>query len=207
MREQLPVLQCPSDESVTLNSLKQYQWVGCEVSLTSYKGVLGDTFLGRVDGGIFSNDESQYPSGAYTKPGPAFKPDPRDCHRDTRCRGIFYRQTFQRPVKMARVTDGASNTFMIGEDVPLYNKHSTAFFSNGDWCSCNIPLNFGLNEPEPETFALAWWDAQGFRSRHPGGANFCLVDGSVRFVSESVDNTLYRTSCTRDGGELVSESF
>ncbi|MGI9455755.1 MAG: DUF1559 domain-containing protein, partial [Aeoliella sp.] len=168
MREQLPILQCPTDESVTQTSTTQFQWVGCEVALTSYKGVLGDTFLGREDGGIFSNDESQYPSGVYNKPGPAFKPDPRDCHRDARCRGIFFRQSFQRPVKISKVTDGTSNTFMIGEDVPLFNRHSVAFFSNGDWCSGNIPLNFGLNEPDPESFSLAWWDAQGFRSRHPG---------------------------------------
>ncbi|WP_425399159.1 DUF1559 domain-containing protein [Aeoliella sp.] len=207
MREQLAVLQCPSDASVAQNSRQQFQWVGCEVSLTSYKGVLGDTWLGREDGGIFSNDESQYPSGQYNKPGPAFKPDPRDCHRDTRCRGIFFRQSFQQPVKISKVTDGTSNTFMIGEDVPLYNRHSTAFYSNGDWCSCNIPLNFGLNQPDPDSFSLAWWDAQGFRSQHPGGANFCLVDGSVRFIAETIDNTLYRTSCTRNGGEVVSESF
>ncbi len=198
MREQLPVLQCPSDDSVQRNSEEQFQWVGCEVSLTSYKGVLGDTWLGRVDGGIFSNDESQFPTGIYNRGGD------RDCHRDPRCRGIFYRHTFQRPVTIAKITDGTSNTFMIGEDVPEFNKHSAAFYSNGDWCSCNIPLNFGLNEPDPGTFALVWWEAQGFRSRHPGGANFCLADGSVRFIVETVDNTLYRTSCTRNGGEVVA---
>lgn len=207
MREQLPVLQCPSDDSVQSNSEEQFQWVGCEVSLTSYKGVLGDTFLGSgdpeanigSDGGFFGNEESRFPSGIYDK-----RPTARDCHRDTRCRGIFYRHTFQRPVTIAKITDGTSNTFMIGEDVPEFNKHSTAFYSNGDWCSCNIPLNSGLNHPEPDVYARAWWDAQGFRSRHPGGANFCLADGSVRFVAETVDNTLYRTSCTRNGGEVVA---
>lgn len=148
MREQLPILQCPSDPQVKENSYGQFQWLGCEVSLTSYKGVIGDTWLGRRDGGLFSNDESQFPSGIYN----SNDPEPRDCHRDTRCRGIFYRHTFQRPVKISQVTDGTSNTFMIGEDVPLYNRHSAAFYSNGDWCSCNIPLNFGLNTLDTKNF-------------------------------------------------------
>ena len=104
---------------------------------------------------------------------------------------------------IAKVTDGTSKTFMIGEDVPEYNYHSTAFYANGSWCSCNAPLNFGLGQ-HPERIAVdAWYDAQGFRSKHPGGVHFCLADGSVRFVSEDTDNVLYRTSCTRNGGESV----
>jgi prepilin-type processing-associated H-X9-DG protein len=86
-------------------------------------------------------------------------------------------------------------------------QHSAAFYSNGSHCSCNTPLNFGLRE-NPETFAIQFWfDAQGFRSRHPGGAQFCLADGSVRFISDSIDNVFYRTSCTRDGAEIVPGEF
>jgi prepilin-type processing-associated H-X9-DG protein len=93
---------------------------------------------------------------------------------------------------------------MIGEDIPLFNLHSAAFYSNGDTCSCNTPLNYGLNQV-PELFRVAQWDARGFRSRHPGGLHFALVDGSVRFVVDSVDNVVYRTSCTRNGGESLGE--
>lgn len=206
MKSQLEVLHCPTDESALLLSNSQFQWVGCEVAVSSYKGVLGDTWLGQRDGGLFNNDASQYPSGQYEErsPNPA---DQRDCHRDIRCDGIFFRHSFQRPVRISKVTDGTSKTFMIGEDVSTFNRHSTAFYSNGDWCSCNIPLNYGLLEQDPEQFSLAWWDAQGFRSRHPGGGQFCLVDGSARFVADSVDNVLYRTTCTRNGGESVAEGF
>jgi prepilin-type N-terminal cleavage/methylation domain-containing protein/prepilin-type processing-associated H-X9-DG protein len=207
MKTQLDVLQCPSDESVSFLASDQFQWVGCDTALTSYKGVLGDTFLGEVEGSTFNNNASQFPSGNYDRPGPAFLPTQRDCHRDVRCRGIFWRHTFQKPVRIATITDGTSNTVMIGEDVPEFNRHSVAFYSNGDWCSCNIPLNFGLTDPDPQAFSLVWWDAQGFRSRHPAGANFCLADGSVRFVADQVDNVVYRTSCTRNGGEAVSESL
>jgi hypothetical protein len=106
-------------------------------------------------------------------------------------------------VKIAKVTDGTSKTFMLGEDVPEYNRHSAAFYSNGSWCSCNSPLNYGIGQ-DPETIADYWYDAQGFRSKHPGGVQFCLADGSARFLSDNVDNVAYRVSCTRDGNEIVA---
>lgn len=213
MKTQLSVLQCPSDGEVTKLDSNQYQWSRCEVARTSYKGVLDDTMLGETDGTIFANDDSKYPSGNYSEnPAAAAGTSLRDCHRDFRCRGIFFRQSFQRPVKIAKVIDGTSKTIMIGEDVPDYNRHSAAFYANGDWCSCNIPLNYGMNAPPapapPDAGAVIdWWNWQGFRSNHPGGIHFCLADGSVRFVSETIDGETFRTSCTRDAGEVARESL
>jgi len=202
MQTQLNILQCPSDGSVKLLSNQQFQWTGCDVALTSYKGVIDDTVMGESDGTTFTNDQSEYPSGIYNEP-PGIGATPRDCHRDYRCRGIFFRQSYRRPVKISKITDGTSKTLMVGEDVPEFNRHSAAFYSNGDTCSCNTPLNYGLNQ-DPETFAIVQWEARGFRSRHPGGVQFCLADGSVRFIADGIDNTLYRTSCTRNGDELVA---
>jgi prepilin-type processing-associated H-X9-DG protein len=131
-----------------------------------------------------------------------------DCHRDLRCRGIFFRHSYRRPVKIAKVTDGTSKTLMIGEDVPDYNLHSTAYYSNGDWCSCNLPLNHGMAlAPQHPPFLATWWEGQAFRSKHPGGVHFCLVDGSVRFLVENMDNTTFRTSCTRNGDETTTEGL
>jgi prepilin-type N-terminal cleavage/methylation domain-containing protein len=208
MKTQLPVLQCPSDDSVLQLSKEQFQWGPfCTVALTSYKGVIDDTVMGETDGTSFYNDEPipEYGSGLYTEPQPAYT-SARDCHRDTRCRGIFFRQTFKKPVKIATVTDGTSKTLMIGEDIPEFNRHSAAFYSNGDTCSCNTPLNYGLNQ-NPVEFRETQWEARGFRSRHPGGVLFCLVDGSVRFLADNVDNVLYRISCTRNGNESLGENL
>ena len=96
----------------------------------------------------------QYISGPYTEPPPSYYPNgPHDCHNNLRCRGIFFRQSFQRPVKISSVTDGTSHTFMIGENLPDYDNHSTAYYGNGDWCSCNIPLN-NLLTSDPATLNL-----------------------------------------------------
>jgi hypothetical protein len=205
MKTQLTVLQCPSDESVKRLSDRQFQWKPCPVATTSYKGVLDDTFLGDAStiygdaSTIYGNDTTPYPSGRIYKRDP----NVRDCHRGTRCRGIFYRNTWLVPVTMAKITDGTSKTLMIGEDVPAYNDHSAAFYSNGDWCSCNLPLNLFMNLAPELADPTAWWDAQGFRSRHPGLVQFAACDGSVHTLSDGVDNVVFRTSCTRDAGESV----
>jgi prepilin-type N-terminal cleavage/methylation domain-containing protein len=208
MQTELPILRCPTDPSNTRIREDQAEWdiatggAAIPVAVTNYKGVADDTFLGQTFGGTVSNDASTYPSGIYTDPPPVYDSgSTRDCHNNLRCRGIFFRQSFQRPVKIASVTDGTSKTLMIGESLPDYDNHSVAFYGNGDWCSCNLPLNNLLNV-DPATLNLRfWWDQQSFRSLHPGGAQFGLADGSVRFVSDSIDNQTYRTACTRNGGE------
>ncbi len=43
------------------------------------------------------------------------------------------------------------------------------------------------------------------RSGHPGGANLLLCDGSVRFVSSSIDLSLWRSLATMDGGEAHTD--
>jgi hypothetical protein len=55
-----------------------------------------------------------------------------------------------------------------------------------------------------------WWtpsakDAHAAaRSKHPSGVVAALADGSVRFISESIDQELWRSIGTRDGGEAVT---
>jgi prepilin-type processing-associated H-X9-DG protein len=219
MQTQLKVLQCPSDTTELRVRDDQSEWNAPKtmVFVTNYKGVLDDTYLGegfpqntdpaRNNGKGFSNDGPgvTYISGVYKEPPPDYYPQgPHDCHNNLRCRGIFFRQSYQRPVKISSVTDGTSHTLMIGETLPDYDNHSTAYYGNGDWCSCNIPLNYLVNEDPAMLKPIYWADQQGFRSRHPGGVHFCLVDGSVRFITDTIDNQTYRVACTRNAGEPLS---
>ncbi|MBY0527645.1 MAG: DUF1559 domain-containing protein, partial [Gemmataceae bacterium] len=47
-------------------------------------------------------------------------------------------------------------------------------------------------------FALA-------RSYHQGGVNMAMVDGSVRFVPDTIDATIYKALGSRNGGEVPGE--
>ena len=42
------------------------------------------------------------------------------------------------------------------------------------------------------------------RSRHPGGVNACMCDGSVKFISETIDRDTWHALWTRAGGEVAS---
>ena len=71
MKTQLSVLQCPSDASVKELSNQQYEFGGCDVALTSYKGIIDDACANELGGGTFSNDTpDEYRSGNYTEPAP-----------------------------------------------------------------------------------------------------------------------------------------
>jgi len=42
------------------------------------------------------------------------------------------------------------------------------------------------------------------RSYHPGGVNVGLADGSVRFVSDSIQFAVWKAFGTRSGGDLFA---
>jgi prepilin-type processing-associated H-X9-DG protein len=178
---ELQVLKCPSDNAPKWQSTSEFQWNPIPVAVTSYKGVIGDT---RMGGG------SSVHTGGTTP----------DCHNTIGCNGLFYRNVYQEKITFAGILDGTSNTFAVGEDVPKENDHSAWAYSNGDYASCHAPLNYF---PKPNPTPGTWPNVMSFRSRHPAGANFCLADGSVRFIRQSIAHNLYRALSTRKGGEPV----
>ena len=46
-----------------------------------------------------------------------------------------------------------------------------------------------------------------FASLHPGGANFLMADGSVRFVTDRIDFRIYQALSTIQGRETIPGDF
>ena len=106
---------------------------------------------------------------------------------------------YERPRRKADVRDGLSNTFLLGEDVPRYDIYCSWPYANNVHSTCAIPPNY--NEHADPT---DWPNVQSFRSEHAGGLHFALADGSLRFISNSIDLELYRALATIAGREVVS---
>ena len=195
---QLPIFTCPSDPSA-IPSENQWWWSKVSTATTSYKGVLGDSAI--TDGLQQGN-----PNASQFTAFPGFGSGP-DCHNTTGCNGLIWRGNYFSPIELRSITDGQSNTFMVGESVVSQDFHSAAYFADGSWASCGIPLNFfrlGLEPNEIKT--IGWFDMRGFKSLHPSGAQFVMADGSVHFVTENIDGAIYRALATRDGEETASLS-
>lgn len=185
--QQIPVLTCPSDESATPRE-DLWHWP-FQTASTSYKGVAGDTAVG----------ESFGAPTLWTSPEWGSAPD---CFERLGCNGLFWRFSYYEPTNYKRISDGLSNTFLIGESVVEQDLHAAALFSDGDWASCNQQLNYFV--PNLESVKQDWFDVRGFRSNHPGGANFAHADASIHFINEGIDHLVYRGLSTKDGGEVVS---
>jgi prepilin-type N-terminal cleavage/methylation domain-containing protein/prepilin-type processing-associated H-X9-DG protein len=134
--------------------------------------------------------------------------------------------------KIAYVMDGTSNTILLGENAGREDVYrngvlvapavanntlpNCARARGGAWATNDNPFEIGqrilwctgsLTTPPPSPMKINASNEWGylFSSLHSGGANVCLADGSVRFLS---DNTALRTLgslATRAGGEVITE--
>jgi prepilin-type N-terminal cleavage/methylation domain-containing protein/prepilin-type processing-associated H-X9-DG protein len=120
--------------------------------------------------------------------------------------------------RFADVTDGLSNTIMVGET--RQQQCADAFgprWGSGTHTSVHgyVPdYRFAINYPcggdpicgsYPRTskyyqLQYAW----GFGSWHTNGANFVLGDGSVRFLPNSMAFSVFQAMCSIQGGEVIN---
>jgi prepilin-type processing-associated H-X9-DG protein len=161
---------------------------------------------------------ASYPQGVYigvTSYGVNFGTQPF-----TSTDGVIYTDSL---VKIPNITDGTSNTLLLGErsnldpnwqylnSAPLGGYWSGWIF--GGWYDLRAPLvqiNYRLPASvatSPPTGAALTaleydrWYAYG--SQHPGGCNVALCDGSVRFLSDSTPLLTLAYLTTRANGEVV----
>jgi len=145
---------------------------------------------------------------------------------------VFMRSAFGHyNVKFAAVTDGLSNTVFLAEVLQgeLYDVRGLMWSSipGGGTFMCRLPPNtptdfyqtglfgdflnqviFCVNEPGmglPCTGGSGDLGAYaGARSRHPGGINTLMGDGSVRFLKNSVSMPIWLGLNTMGSGEVIS---
>jgi len=111
-----------------------------------------------------------------------------------------------KPVRAADVSDGSSNTIAVGEAIASICTHTWWFWWNGTTATVAIPLNFPLRSVPP-IVDTDWGNNYSFASRHPGGGNFMMIDGSVRYVVENINLSTYRALGSIRGGEVIPENF
>lgn len=115
---------------------------------------------------------------------------------------------------LATLTDGTSNTIMVGE-VTTTENIKQGLTNDGRypiWPSGNN--NGGCNGTAGSAAVFRFIDANyfinrkvgnesnmTFGSKHPGGAQFVLGDASIRFITENIDMVVYRAAGTSAGGE------
>jgi prepilin-type N-terminal cleavage/methylation domain-containing protein/prepilin-type processing-associated H-X9-DG protein len=179
---QIKAFQCPSDPSNSTARTDRANG-GLTTGVTNYKGVAG----------------SNWAWGSFYNAGPTGDPNGLDNGN-----GMLFRSDNVRPLTLLGVTDGLSNTLMIGEDLVAFNAHCGWPRANYSTGTVAIPLNSAMVAGQPGFGnPYDWPNVYSFRSRHTGGANFGLGDGSVRFVRDSIAPAQYRAAGTISGGEAL----
>jgi len=154
------------------------------------------------------------------------------CHHDVEApidednHGVMFLNSH---VRFKDITDGSTHTIFVGEKLgdktdlgwmsgtraslrntgPAINAAAMALQGLGP------PLGDDVEETEDDqspqdgkpssdkSKESADLDVGGFASEHPGGANFLLGDGAVRFLSENIATTVYQQLGHRADGKLV----
>ncbi len=104
-------------------------------------------------------------------------------------------------LRLADFTDGLSQTLVVGErSSKLAPSTWVGMVTGGAHAPARI-VGSSIFPPNSEVDEEHWY--HNFSSFHPGGANFLSADGSVHFISDTIETTLYQSLSTRSGGEVV----
>ena len=168
LRTVVQTFVCPSDDGgpAAHRHRPAHNLEGQDIALTNYKGVSGSNWAWTTTGG-----------GNWVNGGPA-----NDQEGLLRGNGLFFRRDFVPKLRLTDILDGTSNTFMVGEDIPEKNTHCSWPYANNSVRNCAVAAeqqqihqwsDIGQDLP-----ATDWPSVYSFRSRHPGGLQFALADGS-----------------------------
>ena len=118
--------------------------------------------------------------------------------------------------KFGDVSDGLSNTIFMGETIASWSGHALNGWSHpNQWGRfTQIPINWDTRFVDLASATAAgktgcearcnWNSAEGFKSRHTGGAQFVMGDGSVQFLSQNIDLINYNRLGAKADGQPVT---
>ncbi len=194
---------CPSDGHPATHEQPASDgwWLGegRTVALHNYAASAGPNTVADNGSCSCSQDFSSYALGSYYTPGKTAGP----FDRMSRCHTV------------ADIRDGLSNTIFFGEIQPLSSTHGQRGWED----SCNgsgfvstiIPINYDTSNREAggdNCNRYCNWNTElGFKSAHPGGANFAFGDGSVHKIPQSIDHQTYQYLGGRADGHPVNVDF
>lgn len=191
----LSTLQCPSDASIErkVDFVFHEPPATCKVAYSSYAG----------NSGMWNIDPFLYE-------------DREDYRRNSQLNGVF---VITEAVREAGITDGTSNTLLFGERAhgkltgdSLLFYHWWADSTSSDtrfWTM--FPINpFGRMSNFWED-GISPSETSAASSYHPGGANFTMADGSVRFIKETINswrpsNNGYPDGISKDANGMYTEA-
>ena len=109
---------------------------------------------------------------------------------------------------MVTITDGTSNTLLIGDKrMDLKNLGSFQSDDNEGYTSGwdHDTMRYARTDymPAPDTRNGSNWGEVKFGSSHTGGFNMVFADGSVRFLSYNIDANTWQALGTANGSEVL----
>jgi prepilin-type N-terminal cleavage/methylation domain-containing protein/prepilin-type processing-associated H-X9-DG protein len=199
-----PMWSCPADTRVlSIQSVTQPGFPPAKIQFTSYMGCNG---LNHVDSDQANGYKNNTANWGILVPISNSKNYPN--HLGT---------------KIGEITDGTSNTFLVGERPPSTNMDfGWGFAGYGADGDADGDVLLGVNEINKHNSGLSDTDAcptgpyafvQGnvnnpcdqfhYWSLHTAGANFLFADGSVKFMPYATSNAVMQALATRAKGDIV----
>jgi prepilin-type N-terminal cleavage/methylation domain-containing protein/prepilin-type processing-associated H-X9-DG protein len=199
--QRLPTFTCPSD---TPNAAKSGNYLGQTYNITQHNYLVN---VGNID-------YAQGHDGVLPDQPPGLR---------------FLGAPFARDAqfRLADITDGTSTTLLAteirqgqgqdfrgltwwaeGSGFTVYrtpNSPGLDYISNGKGAPGCVPTSVNPLNADCKAYPSPNWNVFTARSRHPGGVNVVLCDGSVRFVTDTIAWATWQALGTSRGGEAVGD--